>query len=117
MPIAMEVRMVFRIQSGVTLVEICCCLLGARGLKIVDMNAEIERPDGRNQRFRTKMARSSTLVTSRVPANSRDRNVSSPMNLQFVVHLNRKTLPRSKDLARYPRPLVRRNGSASVNCI
>ena len=116
MPIAIEARMDVIMKDGVTLREINCWALGGSGLNAVDIKAGIERPEGRVQRVRAKIASNARCTAMRLIANSLDRNLSSPKNLQLTVHLNKNCRVNSNDRARYPFAFAGRNGKASVTC-
>ena len=100
MPMAMDVRVDVRMKDGVTSRDIVCWALGGRGLIAVDIRAGIERPEGLVQRVRTKIASSARCIAIRVIANSLDKNLSSPTNLQLTVHLNKNCRVSSNDRAR-----------------
>ena len=111
-----ELRIDVRMNEGLTLRAIRCWTNGGIGLNTVFAKADAGRPDGRVQRVRAKVARSPAWIIRSVTANCRLRKISSPMNLQLTVHLNRKTRSSWKDLPRYPFALAGRNGTANVNC-
>ena len=100
MPIAIEFRMDVIMKDGDTLMDINCWAFGGRGLIAVDIKAGIERPDGRVQRVRTKVESNARWTAIRVIANSLDKNLSSPTNLQLTVHLNKNCRVSSNDRAR-----------------
>lgn len=89
MPIAIEARTDVIMKDGDTLRDISCWALGGRGLIALDIRAGIERPEGRVQRVRTKIASNARCTAIRVIANFLDKNLSSPTNLQLTVHLNK----------------------------
>lgn len=97
---ATEVRMDVKMKVGVTLRDINCWAFDGRGLNAVDVRAGIERPDGRVQRVRAKIASNARCTAIRDIANSLDKNLSSPTNLQLTVHLNRNCRVSSNDRAR-----------------
>ena len=87
-------------KDGETLRDINCWALGGRGLIAVDIRAGMERPEGRVQRVGTKIASNARCTAIRDIANSLERNLSSPTNLQLTVHLNKNCRVSSKDRAR-----------------
>ena len=87
-------------KDGVILRDINCCALGGRGLNAVDIRSGIERPEGRVQRVRTKIASNAACTAFRLIANSLDKNLPSPTNLQLTVHLNKNCRVSSNDRAR-----------------
>ena len=87
-------------KDGETLRDIDCWALGGRGWIAVDIRASVERPEGRAQRVRTKIASNARCTAIRIIANSLDKNLSSPTNLQLTVHLNRNCRVSSNDRAR-----------------
>lgn len=100
MPIAIEVNIDVIMKDGETLRDIDCWALGGRGLIAVDIKVGIERPEGRVQRVRTKTASNARCTAIRVIANSLDKNLSSPTNLQLTVHLNKNCRVSSNERAR-----------------
>ena len=100
MPMAIDVKVDVKMKEGVTLRDMSCWALGGRGLIAVDNRAGIERPEGRVQRVRTKNASNARCTAIKVIANSLDKNLSSPTNLQLTVHLNKNCRVSSNDRAR-----------------
>ncbi len=95
-----EERMELMMKSGVTLRESCCWTFSGSGLKMVLTRPEAVRPDGRVHRVMAKIPSNVKLATSNDTANSRDKNVPSPTNLQFTVHLKRNCLVSSNERAK-----------------
>ena len=100
MPMAIEARMDVMMKDGVTLRDINCWALGGRGLNAVDTSAGIERSEGRVQRVKIKVASKARCTAMRLVANSLDKNLSSPTNLQLTVHLNKNCRVSSNERAR-----------------
>ena len=90
-----ELRMLVRMKEGLTRCAICCWTLSGIGLNRVLRMSMIDRPDGRVQRVCTNSRKQLRPQTDRAIENSRDKNVSSPTNLQLTVHLKRNILVNS----------------------
>ncbi len=97
---AMEVKIAVIMKDGVVLKYICCCTSTGSGSNTVDINADTESPDGRTHRVHMNVASSVRWTITRATANSRERNLSSLMNLQLTVHLYMNTRDSSNDLVK-----------------
>lgn len=97
---AMDVKVDVKIKDGVTLRDVSCWTLDGRGLNAVEIRAGTESPEGRVQRVSTKIASTTRCIAIKVVANSLDKNLSSPKNLQLTVHLNKNCRVSSNDRAR-----------------
>ncbi len=96
----MEVKIAVMMKDGVVSRYICCCALTGNGLNAVDIKAGTESPEGRIHRVHKNVASSVKCTIISATANSRDRNLSSPTNLQLTVHLYINTRESSNDLVK-----------------
>jgi hypothetical protein len=105
------VRTVVNTNCGVTLREVARWITGPGGCRIMWINPKSGRPDGRIHRVAEKRSKSARCAKSKTIENSFERNLSSPINLQFTVHLNRNTRVSSNAREKYPAALTGRNGN------
>lgn len=103
-----ELSVVVNMKEDVTRRDICSCASVGSGLKAAGMTSDMTVdttvemkpdnciPDGRIHRVSRKNMSRLIFARARANENFRDRNVSSPINLQLTVHLKRNCRVNSK---------------------
>ena len=92
-----ELKMVVRTKSGGMFTACSFCGVVGAGYTKTFKNVNSLSRDGLIHRVEMKINNVAAVNARRMIANSGERKILSPRNLQFTVHLKRNCLPKSND--------------------